>query len=112
MHIGDFPPQTAFNKLHIHMQVYDQNESLRTQLKESKRTENLLQEQVDKAQKKLSDLHELKTLSSSEDLETQLSIMQRKMSDVKSEFGSIDTIKMHFTELTEQVNCYACIHCT
>ena len=94
------------------MQVYDQNESLRTQLKESKRTENLLQEQVDKAQKKLSDLYELKTLSSSEDLETQLSIMQSKMSDVKSEFGSIDIIKMHFTELTEEVNYYACIHCT
>ena len=75
---------------------------LRTQLNESKRMENLLQEQIDHTQKKLSDLHEnydeLKTLSSSEDLETQLSIMQRKLSDVKSEFGSIDIIKMHYTE--------------
>ena len=88
---------------YVRIQVYEQNQSLRTQLKESKRTENLLQEQIDKAQKKLSDLHELKTLSSSKDLETQLSIMQRKMSDVKSEFGSIDVIKMHYIELTEQV---------
>ena len=88
---------------YVRIQVYEQNESLRTQLKESKRIENLLQEQIDKAQKKLSDLHELKTLSNSKDLETQLSIMQRKMSDVKSEFGSIDVIKMHYIELTEQV---------
>ena len=97
------------------MQVYEQNESLRTQLKESKRTENLLQEQIDTTQKKLSDLQEnydkLKTLSSNEDLKAQLSIMQRKMSDVKKEFSKI---KVYFTELTEEVkfNYYACIHCT
>ena len=81
--------------MYICTQVYKQNESLWTHLKE---TENLLQEQIDKAQKKLSDLRELKALSSSEDIEN---IMQRKMGDVKSE---LDSIKMHFTELTEEVN--------
>ena len=61
----------------------------------------MLQEQLDQAHKKLSDMHEnykLKTLSSSEDLETQLSNIQRKMCDVRSEFGSIDIIKMRYTE--------------
>ena len=86
----------------MHIQVYEQNEVLRTQLNESKRMENLLQEQIDHTQKKLS---ELKTLSSSEDLETQLSIMQRKLSDVKSEFGSIDIIKMHYIEEVSECVC-------
>ena len=40
----------------------------------------------------------LKTLSSSEDLETQLSNIQSKMCDVRSEFGSIDIIKMYYIE--------------
>ena len=62
----------------------------------------MLQQQLGQAHKMLSDMHEnydkLKTLSSSEDLETQLSNIQRKMCDVRSEFGSIDIIKMHYTE--------------
>lgn len=75
--------------------MYAQNYELRTQLKESKRNEEVLQEQINKAEQKLSDLHELKIFSSGKEIETQLSIMRRKMNDVKSEFGSIDVIKMH-----------------
>ena len=54
---------------------------------------------MNKAESKLSDLHEnYNKLSGDEDMETQLKIMESKMQDVKSEFVSIDVIKMHFTE--------------
>ena len=86
----------------IQIQVYGQNEELRTQLKESKRTESFLQEQISKAEQKLSDLQisydELRMLTSGEEIKTQLDAMQNKMQDVQSDFGSIDVIKMHYTK--------------
>ena len=86
----------------IQIQVYGQNEELKTQLKESKRSENFLQEQISKAEQKLSDLQisydELRMLSSGEEIKTQLGVMQRKMEDVKSDFASIDVIKMYYTK--------------
>ena len=103
----------------MHTQVYAQNQELRTQLKESKRNEEILLEQINKAKQKMSDLHkdynELKVLSSGKEIETQLSIMRRKMNDVKSEFGNIDVIKIHCIEevkVTKYKNTYACVHCT
>ena len=86
----------------IQIQVYGQNEELKTQLKESKRNESFLQEQISKAQQKLSDLQisydELRMLSSGEEIKTQFGVIQRKMEDVKSDFASIDVIKMHYTK--------------
>ena len=86
----------------IQIQVYGQNEELRTQLKESKRNESFLQEQISKAEQKLYDLQisndELRMLTSGEEIKTQLGVTQRKMEDVKSDFGSIDVIKMHYTK--------------
>ena len=92
----------------IQTQVFAQNEELRTQLKGSKRNENFLQEQISKAEQKLSDLHasydELQMLTSGEEMKSQLSFMQRKMQDVKSEFCSIDVIKMHYAEKVMIIN--------
>ena len=80
-------------------QVYAQNDELRTQLEESKRIENLLQEQISKAEQKVSDLHEkYKKQSRDEEIETQLKILERQIADVKSEFDKIDVIKLHRTE--------------
>ena len=92
--------------MHVHhciqIQVYGHNEELRTQLKESKRNENFLREQISKAEQKLSDLQisndELRMLTSGEEIKTQLGVTQRKIEDVKSNFGSIDVIKMHYTK--------------
>ena len=96
------------------MQVYAQNQELRVQLKESKQSENLLQEQVKRRDQRLSDLQEnydkLKLHSSSEEIETQLSVMQRKMHDIKGEFSSIDVIKMHLTEVVMITNIYPCMY--
>ena len=92
----------------MYTQVYAQNEELRTQLKESKRNENFLQEQISKAEQKLSDLHasydELQMFTSGKEMKTQLSVTQRKMQDVKSEFSSIDVIKMHYAEKVMIIN--------
>ena len=86
----------------MQIQVYGQNEQLRTQLKESKRNESFLQEQISKAEQKLSDLQisndELRMLTSGEEIKTQLGVTQRKMEDVKSDFGIINVIKMLYTE--------------
>ena len=93
-----------YNYVHhcIQTQVYAQNEELQTQLEGSKRNENFLQEQINKAEQKLSDLHrsydELQMLTSGEEMKTQLSVTQRKMQDVKNEFSSMDVIKMHYAE--------------
>ena len=88
---------------------YSQNENLRNQLRESERNEKILLEQVNKAEQKLSVLHEnyekLKAVCSSEDIEIQLSTMKRKFYDVKSKFGSIGVIKMHYTK--EVQTCYS-----
>ena len=82
--------------------VYSQNEKLRNQLRESKRNEKVLLEQVNKAEQKLSALHEnyekLKAVCGSEEIESQLSTTKRKFNDVKSKFGSIGVIKMHYTK--------------
>ena len=81
------------------LQVYAQNQELWVQLKESKQNENFLQEQIRRGEKRLSDLHEnydkLKSYSSGEEIEAQLTVMQRKMHDLKSKFSNIDVIKMH-----------------
>ena len=86
----------------LYTQVYVQNEELRTQLEGSKRNENFLQEQISKAKQQLSDLHrsydELQMLTSGEEIKTQLSVTQRKMQDVRSEFRSIDVIQMHYAK--------------
>ena len=99
-------------------QVYAQNQELRTELKESKRIEKVLLEHVNKAEEKLSVLHEdydkLKVLSGTEELETQINLLRRKFNDVKSEFGSIDVIKIHCIEevksnyTTSHVAMYVC----
>ena len=79
-------------------QVYAQNDQLRTQLEQSKRIEKLLREQINKAEQKVSDLLErYDKQNTGEDIESQLKMMQRKMLDVKNEFGSIDVIKQHWT---------------
>ena len=92
----------------IQTHVYAQNEELRTQLEGSKRNENFLQEQISKAEQKLSDLHrsydELQMLTSGEEMKTQLSVMQRKVQDVKSEFSSIDVINMQYAEKVIIIN--------
>ena len=83
-------------------QVYAQNQELQTELEESKRIEKVLLEHINKAEQKLSDLHEdydkLKVLSGTEELETQINLLRRKFNDVKSEFGGIDVIKIHCIE--------------
>ena len=93
--------QKYFMYVYIIIQLHAQNGELQAELRESKRIENLLLEQMDKGKQKLSELQEnydkLKMLSSSEEIESQLSIMQSKMRNVKSELGSIDVIKMHCT---------------
>ena len=78
--------------------MYAQNDELRTQLKESKRNEKFLQERVEKVEQKLSDLHENLKLLSSEETETHINVMQRKICDLKSAFCNIELIKMHCTE--------------
>ena len=84
------------------IQVYGQNEELRTQLKESKKSESFLQERISKAEQKLSDLQisydELRMFTSGEEIKTELDVLQRKMQDVKSDYGSIGVIKMHYTK--------------
>ena len=50
-------------------------------------------------------------LTSGEEISTQLDVMQRKMQDVKSDFGSIDVIKMHYTKevtLSVDICSYVC----
>ena len=78
--------------------MYGQNEELRSQLEESKRIESFLQDQISKAELKFSNLHEKYDKLSGEDIEAQLKTMQRKVFDVKSEFSSIDIIKLHWSE--------------
>jgi len=95
--------------------VNAQNERLRTQLKESKTYEKALQEQINRAEDKYLDLYQthekLKMFSNSEEMEAQLSIMQRKMVDVKFVFGCIDIIKIQCIEEVKTYKiCYiACI---
>jgi len=94
--------------------VNAQNEGLRTQLKESKTYEKALQEQINRAKEKYLDLYQthekLKMFSNSEEMESLLNIMQRKMVDVKSAFGYIDIIKIQCIEEVKTYNCYiACI---
>ena len=83
---------------YVQTQVYAQNEELRSQLEESKRTESFLQDQMCKVELKFSNLCENYDKLSGEDTEAQLKIMQRRMFDVKSEFSSIDVIKLHWSE--------------
>ena len=83
---------------YIQTQVYAQNEGLRSQLEESKRIECFLQDQLSKVELKLSNLHKNYDKLSGEDTEAQLKIIQRKMFDVKSEFSSIDVIKLQWSE--------------
>ena len=83
---------------YIQTQVYAQNEGLRSQLEESKRIECFLQDQISKVELKLSNLHKNYDKLSGEDIEAQLKIIQRKMFDVKSEFSSIDVIKLQWSE--------------
>ena len=50
-------------------------------------------------------------LTSGEEIKTQLGVTQRKMEDVKSDFGSIDVIKMHYTKevmFSVDIRTYAC----
>ena len=92
----------------IQTQVYAQNEELQTQLEGSKRNENFLQEQINKAEQKLSVLHrsydELQMLTSGEEIKTQLNVTQTKVQDLKSEFSNIDVIKMHYAEEVMIIN--------
>ena len=83
---------------YIQTQVYAQNEGLRSQLEESKRIESFLQDQISKVELKFSNLRENYDKLSGEDIEAQLKIMQRKMFEVKSEFSSIDVIKLNWSE--------------
>ena len=104
---------TMYIIINIHTQVYAQNDQLWTQLEESKRIETLLQEQIRKFEQKVSDLHEnYDQQPGSEEIETQLKIIQRKMFDVKSEFASIDLIKLHWSEevATDYLYNYYVIH--
>ena len=75
---------------------------MRTQLKESKSFENILQEQISQAKEKYKGLYEeyekVKVLSSGEEVEAELRSLQRKMVDVKDAFGSIDVLKLQFIE--------------
>ena len=43
-------------------------------------------------------------LTSGKELKTQLSVTQQKMQNVKSEFCSIDVIKMHYAEKVIIIN--------
>ena len=82
-----------------HVQVYAQNDQLRTQLEQSKQIESLLREQISKAEQKVSYLHESYDKQyGGEDIEIQLKMLQRKLLDVKNEFCSIEVIKLHWTE--------------
>ena len=72
------------------MQVNSQNQVLRTQLKESKNYEKVLQEQVTKVEEKYD---KLKMFSNGEEIEAELTSTQRKIVDVKSAFECIDAIK-------------------
>ena len=82
-----------------HTQVYAQNEELRTQLEKSTRNESLLQEQICKAELKLSILQDYcNKLSGGEHMETQPKIKESKLHDVKSEFSGTDEVKMTWTE--------------
>ena len=104
---------TMYIIINIHTQVYAQNDQLWTQLEESKRIETLLQEQIRKFEQKVSDLHEnYDQQPGGEEIETQLKIIQRKMCDVKSEFASIDLIKLHWSEevATDYLYNYYVIH--
>ena len=72
---------------------------------ESKKFENALQEQISKAEEKYLDLHQMyekvKLLSDGEEMEAQLSSLQKRMINVKSAFGCIDVIK---TQCIEEVS--------
>ena len=82
-----------------HTQVYAQNEELRNELEKSKRNESLLQEQIYKAELKLSNLQDdCNKLSGGEHMETQLKFEESKLHDDKSEFSGIDEVKMTWTE--------------
>ena len=43
-------------------------------------------------------------LTSGKEIKTQFNVMQRKMQDVKNEFGSINVIKMHYDEKVMIIN--------
>ena len=84
---------------------------------ESKRNEGFLQGRISKAEQKLYDLQisndELRMLTSGEEIKTQLGVTQRKMEDVKSDFASIDVIKMHYTKevmFTVDTCMYVCMY--
>ena len=53
------------------------------------------------------DYDELKKLTGGEEIKSQLSAMQRKIQDIKDEFGSIDVIKMHYTEKVMIINIFS-----
>jgi len=94
--------------------VNAQKEELQTQLKESKTYEKALQEQIKRAEDKYLELYQthekLKMFPNSEEMESQLNTMQRKMVDVKSAFGCIDIIKIQRIEEVKTYKiCY--IHC-
>ena len=101
------------------LQVNAQNVELRTQLVESKKFENALQQQNSKAEEKYSDLYQmyenLKMLSNGEEMEAQLSSLKSKMLNVKAEFGCIDVIKIQCIEEVNNYNTiFICvnIHCS
>ena len=86
----------------MYMQVNSQNEELRIQLNERKSHEKVLKQQISKAEEKYLNLYEvhekLKKFSNAKEMEDQLSSMQRKMTNVKCSFGSIDAIKIRCIE--------------
>ena len=99
--------------INICTQVYAKNDQLWTQLEESKRIETLLREQIRKFEKEVSDAHEnYDQQPGGEEIETQLKVIQRKLFDVKSEFASIDLIKLHWSEevVTDYLYNYYVIH--
>ena len=79
-----------------------QNEVLQTQLKESKTYEKALQQQISKAEEKYLEVNEmyekLEMFCNAKQVEDQLSSMQRKLNDIKSNFGYVDVIKMKYIE--------------
>ena len=88
--------------MYIYIQVNSQNAELQTQLKEKETYEKALQQQISKTEEKYSEVNEmyekLKMVSNAKEVEDQLCITQRKMANVKAEFGFIDVIKIKYIE--------------
>ena len=83
-------------------QVKAQNVELQTQLMESKKFENALQQQTKKAEGEYSDLYQkyekLKMRLDGEKMEAQLSSLQSRKFDAKTAFESSDIIKVQCIE--------------